>query len=234
MNYIIGGVIEAINLLITFDLETFSIVGLSLFITFVSTLIASVLGVLLGIFIGIKKFPFKKLLLRIIYSMMALPPVVVGLITAIIISRRGPLGDMQLMYTSRAMIIAQVILITPIITGLIAGVTLEKGTLINEVAWSLGADKKERLMLIVSELKESIAVAVSTGFGRGISEVGAVMIVGGNIKGHTRVMTTFIAMNNSMGNYSKSLAMGIVLITIAIITNGLIHRKRAEAYENRI
>jgi len=155
---------------------------------------------------------------------MALPPVVVGLFVAIVISRRGPLGSMGLMFTPTAMIIAQTILITPIITGLIYNAVKEHGDAINEVALILGGSKFDRLKLVIVEMKKTIAVAVTTGFGRGISEVGAVMLVGGNIKGHTRVMTTFIAMNNSMGNYSKSIAMGIVLIGIAVATNMMIHR----------
>lgn len=173
---------------------------------------------------GLNDFPLKKALVRVIYSFMALPPVVVGLFVAVVISRRGPLGQMELMFTPTAMIVAQTILITPIISGLIFNAVKEQGDVIRETAHILGGSKWDEIILIARELKKTIAVAVTTGFGRGISEVGAVMLVGGNIKGHTRVMTTFIAMNNSMGNYSESIAMGLVLIMIAVAANTIIHR----------
>jgi len=224
MNYIIDGLIEAFQLLISFDQEIYKIIGLSIGVSFTSTLLSSLIGIVLGMLIGLHEFPFKRTVVRCVYAFMALPPVVVGLFVAIVISRRGPLGSMGLMFTPTAMIIAQTILITPIITGLIYNAVKEHGDAINEVALILGGSKFDRLKLVVVEMKKTIAVAVTTGFGRGISEVGAVMLVGGNIKGHTRVMTTFIAMNNSMGNYSKSIAMGLVLIGIAVATNMMIHR----------
>jgi len=224
MNYIMDGFAEAFQLLASFDQEIYKIIGLSIGVSFTSTLLSSLIGIVLGMLIGLHEFPFKRGIVRCVYAFMALPPVVVGLFVAIVISRRGPLGSMQLMFTPTAMIIAQTILITPIITGLIYNAVKEHGNAIREVALILGGTKIDRLKLVVIEMKKTIAVAVTTGFGRGISEVGAVMLVGGNIKGHTRVMTTFIAMNNSMGNYSKSIAMGIVLIGIAVATNMMIHR----------
>jgi len=224
MSYIVDGFVEAFGLLISFDNEIYSILGLSIIVSITSTILASIIGIFLGILIGLNEFPLKKILVRIIYSFMALPPVVVGLFVAITISRRGPLGSLGLIFTPTAMIIAQTILIIPIVTGLIFNATNENGEKIREISISLGASNRDRFFLVISELKKTIAMAITTGFGRGISEVGAVMIVGGNIKGHTRVMTTFIAMNNSMGNYSKSIAMGLVLITISVITNSVIHR----------
>lgn len=224
MSYIIDGFIEAFKLLISFDSEIYSIIGLSIAVSLISTIIAAVIGITLGIIMGLNQFPFKKLVMRTVYSFMALPPVVVGLFVAILISRRGPFGSLELMFTPSSMIIAQTILVSPIITGLIFNATTQNGIKISEICTTLGGNKRNRFFLIISELKKTISVAITTGFGRAVSEVGAVMIVGGNIKGHTRVMTTFIAMNNSMGNYSKSIAMGIVLIAIAIITNSVIHR----------
>jgi tungstate transport system permease protein len=224
MGYIVDGFVEALKLLVSLDKEIYTIIGLSIFVSISSTMFSSIIGVFAGIIMGLNDFQLKKAIVRIIYSFMALPPVVVGLFVAIVISRRGPLGSLELMYTPGAMIIAQTILIIPIITGLVFNATNEHGEIISEICKTLGGNKIDRFFLVIRELKKPIAVAITTGFGRGISEVGAVMLVGGNIKGHTRVMTTFIAMNNSMGNYSKSIAMGIVLITIAILTNSVIHR----------
>lgn len=228
MQYILDGFIEAFQLLISFDPEIYKIIGLSVIVSMTSTVIASVIGIILGIALGLGSFKGKQRIMRLVYAMMALPPVVIGLLTAIVISRRGPLGFMGLMFTPTAMIVAQTILITPIVTGIVAGAAKESGREVSEVSKLLGGSRLDRAILVIKELRRTIAVAVSTGFGRGISEVGAVMIVGGNIQGHTRVMTTFIAMNNSMGNYSKSLAMGLVLIGIAVFTNSVIHRN-AEA-----
>jgi tungstate transport system permease protein len=228
MQYILDGFIEAFQLLISFDPEIYKIIGLSVIVSMTSTVIASVIGIILGIALGLGSFKGKQRIMRLVYAMMALPPVVIGLLTAIVISRRGPLGFMSLMFTPTAMIVAQTILITPIVTGIVASAAKESGREVSEVSKLLGGSRLDRAILVIKELRRTIAVAVSTGFGRGISEVGAVMIVGGNIQGHTRVMTTFIAMNNSMGNYSKSLAMGLVLIGIAVFTNSVIHRNAEE------
>jgi len=224
MATIFEGFIEAFYLLASFDKEIYSIIGLSIFVSMTATILSSVIGILVGTLMGLNEFPLKKTIVKIVYSLMALPPVVVGLFVTLVISRRGPLGNYQLMFTPLAMIIAQTVLITPIITGIIYNQTKEYGEDIREISLTLGGNKIDQTILVMRELKRTIAIATTTGFGRGISEVGAVMIVGGNIKGHTRVMTTFIAMNNSMGNYSESIAMGIVLIVIAVCTNTALHR----------
>lgn len=224
MNYILDGFSEALKLLISLNSEMYAIIGLSIMVSFISTAIASVMGIFAGIIIGLNKFRFKAMVVRFLYAFMALPPVVVGLFVAIVLSRRGPMGTFSLLFTPTAMMIAQTILITPIITGIMFNAVKEHGQKISQVSMSLGGNRKDQILLVFSELKKTIAISITTGFGRGISEVGAVMIVGGNIKGHTRVMTSFIAMNNSMGNYSQSIAMGLVLIMIAAITNSFIHR----------
>lgn len=224
MKYIADGIVEAFRLLVSLNPEVYGIIGLSLVVSLTSTLISGVIGLFSGMLLGLRNFAGKKALVRMVFSFMALPPVVVGLFVAVLISRRGPFGVYELMFTPTAMVIAQTLLITPIMTGLTYSAVRTKGTEISEVATALGATGLRKLSLLISELRRDIAVAVTTGFGRGISEVGAVMLVGGNIKGHTRVMTTYIAMNNSMGNYEMSIAMGLVLVGIAIATNMLIHR----------
>ncbi len=223
MNYIINGLFEAIELLLSFNKEIYGVVFLSIFVSFASSLISSLIGIPMGLFLGIQNFPFKNILSRILFTSMSLPPVVMGLLVAIIISRRGPLGDLELLFTPTAMIIAQTLLVTPIIMGIIFNNSRERGIEIREVGKALGGNKLDNLFLLIGELKIDILIAVVTGFGRAISEVGAVMIVGGNIKGHTRVMTTFIAMNQSMGNYSTSIAMGMVLLIISFITNSILY-----------
>ncbi|MGB3368873.1 MAG: ABC transporter permease [Acidaminobacteraceae bacterium] len=224
MNYIFDGIKEALYLLISFDREIYTVILLSIFVSGLSTIISSILGVILGVVSGLNKFPFRNVYEKVLYSFMGLPPVVVGLLIGISISRRGPLGKYGLMFTVTAMVIAQSVLILPIITGIVYNQVKIDGKIIKETCRTLGGKRSDVFMLILHEMRTTILVAITTGFGRAISEVGAVMIVGGNIKGFTRVMTTYIAMNNSMGNYAKSIAMGIVLIAISLTVNSVIHR----------
>jgi tungstate transport system permease protein len=223
LSYLLNGFIEAFKLLISLDKEIYSIILLSIYVSFSSTLYASILGIPLGFIIGLKNLKFKKTITRILYTFMGLPPVIIGLIVAVIISRRGPLGSLELLFTPTAMIIAQTILVVPIITGIVFNSSKEQGLNIKNVCKTLGGNKYDTFILLLKEMKFSILIAIVTGFGRAISEVGAVMIVGGNIKDHTRVMTSFIAMNNSMGNYSTSIAMGIVLLGISFLTNTILY-----------
>ncbi|TCO77401.1 ABC transporter permease [Marinisporobacter balticus] len=224
MDYILEGFQEALKLIIGFDREVYRIIGFSILISMFSTLVSIILGIPIGLISGLKDFHFKKAYSRIIYTMMGLPPVVVGLLVALLLSRRGPLGHLEMMYTPTAMIIAQTVLVTPIIIGNIFNHTKEHGKMIYEVSKTMGANPWQRLFFLINELRVALFIAMASGFGRAVSEVGAIMIVGGNIKGHTRVMTTYIAMNNSMGNYGSSIAMGIVLLIISFVLNALMYK----------
>jgi tungstate transport system permease protein len=223
MTYFSDSFKEAITLLTTFDQEVYGIILLSLFVSFSSTVISTVMGIPLGLTLGLKTFKGKGVVTRIIYTMMSLPPVVVGLAVAIILSRRGALGSFRLLYTPAAMIIAQTVLVTPIVTGIVFNAAKAHGEGVRRVCKTLGGNTIDIIWLLIAELKINLLIAVVTGFGRAVSEVGAVMIVGGNIKYHTRVMTTYIAMNNGMGNYAKALAMGLVLLSISFIVNTLLY-----------
>jgi tungstate transport system permease protein len=228
MDYIADGFQQAFKLLISMDPEVYSVIGLSLVVSTLSTLIAGVLGTLAGLYTGLKPFRGKRLYARVLYTMMGLPPVVVGLLVAIFLSRRGPFGGFQLLFTPTAMIIAQVILVTPIVTGIVFNVALKRGREVYELGKTLGGGTFALLKLFLKELRIELLAAFITGFGRAVSEVGAVMIVGGNIRGHTRVMTTYIAMNNSMGNYAQSIAMAIVLLGLSFLTNAFVYHAAGE------
>ncbi len=154
MDYIFNGLLEALKLLISFDLEIYSILGLSVVVSLTSTVFASLFGVFGGIVLGLYDFRFKGFIIRIVYAFMALPPVVVGLFVAIILSRRGPMGSLELLFTPTAMIIAQTILITPIITGLIYNATKAHGETISQVSMSLGGTVKDQILLVFTELKK--------------------------------------------------------------------------------
>ena len=154
---------------------------------------------------------------------MSLPPVIAGLFVFLVLMRRGPLGHLQLNYTPGAMIIAQVCLVTPIIMGLTYNLVKEKAPTIRRLGITLGVKGASILTLLIYEMRVGLTTALVSGFGRAISEVGAVMIVGGNIKGKTRVMTTYITELKTMGDYSRAIAIGIILLTIAFVITTVLY-----------
>ncbi|KNF07272.1 putative ABC transporter permease protein [Gottschalkia purinilytica] len=228
MDYILDGIKESIRLLLSFDKEVYSIIGLSVFVSSFATIISSTVCIPLGIYLGIKEFKGKKLLSRILYTFMSIPSVIVGLFIAILLSRRGPLGFLDILYTPTAMIIAQTVLVAPLILGLTYNMSKSRGHIIKKTGTTLGANTFHIILLIIKELKVDIFMNIVTSFSRAISEVGAVMIVGGNIKGHTRVITTSISMLNSMGDYPMAIALGIVLLIISFGINSIIYSYNVE------
>lgn len=224
MEHFRDGLIEAIRLIMSGDVEVYGVILLSLYVSSISVLISTLISVPIGIVTGLKRFKGKELFSRILFTLMGMPPVVVGLVVFIAISRSGPLGDLKLMWTPKAMIIAQTLLVTPIIMGNIFNNVSEHGNEILLSCKTLGAGKIYTLIILVKELRNYMLIAVVTGFGRAISEVGAIMLVGGNIEGKTRAMTTYIVMNTRMGIYSKSIAMGLVLILLAFIINSILYK----------
>lgn len=220
---------EAFELIFSFDKELYGIIGRTLILTFASTLIATVIGVLLGILLGSRTFRGKRIVMRVVNTLMGLPPVVAGLIVYLLLSRNGPLGFLSLMYSMSAMIVAQVLLITPIITGLVSAAIQEKTTEINETCIGINIDRKRRMRLLLAECKGPVLAAILAGYGRANSEVGAIMMVGGNIQHKTRVMTTTIMMETNMGNFGVSIALGIILLVIAFVTNWLVQRLQGAA-----
>ncbi len=223
MDTIIHGIAEAIRLIFSADQEIFQIVGLSLYVSFSSVIISAAIGIPTGMLIGTYDFKGRGIIVRLIYTFMSLPPVIAGLTVFLIFMRRGPLGSLQLNYTVPAMVIAQICLVTPIIIGLTYNIMREKAEVVNALGITLGAGKLQRAGLLIYEMRVGITTAVVTGFGRAVSDVGAVMIVGGNIKGKTRVMTTYISELKGMGNYDRAIAVGIILLLIAFIVNAVLY-----------
>jgi len=163
MGYILDGMSEAINLLLSLDKEVYSIILLSVFVSLTSTFISTVLGIPIGFVLGVKKFKFKKLFTRVLNTSMSLPPVVVGLAIAILLSRRGPFGDYRLLFTPTAMIIAQTILVLPITTGIIFNSAKVRGKSIIEICKTLGGSKRHMLLLFTLEMRRDIVIAIATG-----------------------------------------------------------------------
>jgi tungstate transport system permease protein len=216
---ILDGFIQAISLLFSFNSEIYGIMFLSLFVSGMATIVASLIGVPLGALISLKRFRGKELVKTITYTLMGLPPVVAGLVIFLILARSGPLGVLGLLYTPGAMIIAQVTLATPIIVGVsISAVSSVPGE-VKDTAISLGATEWQSTFTILREARIGLITAIITGFGSCISEVGAVMIVGGNIKYETRVLTTSIMTQTGMGDFGFALALGIVLLALAFLVN---------------
>ena len=216
MNEILQGLVQAFWLVISLDQELITISWRSLYVTitalFISTLIAFPLAALLVV----THFPLRGLIIAILNALMGLPPVVVGLIVYIIFSRSGPLGVLGLLYTTSVMIIAQAIIITPLITSLSHQAMRELWADYRNLLISINTSKMQRVRTLIWDSKRALITACLAGFGRGIGEVGAIMIVGGNIDNATRVLTTAISLETSRGDFALALALGFVLISLAV------------------
>lgn len=210
---------RAFDLFLTLDKDFFEILLLSMKVSFLSLLLSCLVGLPLGTYLAIKNFWGRDTVLIMFNAMMGLPPVVVGLIVYLLISRSGPFGWLGVLYTPTAMIIAQMILIIPIIVSLTAQIIEEINEEYKDLFKSLVISSHKALIACLYDARYSILTVILAGFGRAISEVGAVIIVGGNIDHLTRVMTTTIALETSKGNLSLALALGIILLLIALIIN---------------
>lgn len=182
-----------------------------------STLISAILGVAFGLLLERHDFSGKRLIIRINRTLMGVPPVVIGLLVYLLLMRRGPLGSLSLLFTIRGMILAQTLIITPIISGTVYAHAARTAPSIRQFARTMGASKWQTNLLLIKEMKHEIYFAIVTGFGRSISEVGAVMLVGGNIKGSTRTMTTAISLLKSQGIFTEGVTLGILLLVMAFI-----------------
>lgn len=223
VGYLIDGFFKAIDLIVTLNPEVVSTTLLSLQVSFTSVILASLVGIPLGAVIALNEFPGKRALVNVINTLMGLPPVVAGLLVFLMISRAGPLGSYGLLFTPTAMVIAQFILVTPILTGLSISATRAVDRSVIDTAISLGATRLNTALLTINEAKQALAVAILAGFGRAIAEVGAVMIVGGDIRWSTRVLTTSIVLQTRMGDYGFAIALGIILLTMSFVINMLMN-----------
>ena len=227
MSFLAQGISDAFALILSMDRSLVEIILLSFRVTGSSVFFSTLIGVPLGSLVALKRFPGRRLFINIFYTFMGFPPVVAGLIVYLILSRRGPLGIMGLLYTPTAMIIAQTLLVTPIIAALTHAAVKSVDPMIRDAAVSLGARGLAVGLTVLREARYAIMAAVIAGFGRAIGEVGAVMIVGGNIQGSTRVMTTAIVLETGKGNFELALALGILLLIFAFIVNMGLHYLQA-------
>ena len=226
MDFYWDSIFTAINLIVSFDKKLIEVFFLSFKVTIIALLISCFIGLPLGTFLATLRFKGRNLLIGIINSLMSLPPVVVGLFVYINLSRSGPLGWLGILYTPTAMIIAQIILILPIITGLTTQIIEDLQENYNDLFISLVTPKVTTIKAYIIDARYSLITVVLAGLAKGISEVGAVIIVGGNIDHLTRVMTTTIAMETSKGELSLALALGIILLVTSITINLIVTYKK--------
>ena len=201
--------------------ETLGIIGVTLRMSLASTFIASIIGTILGLFLEKSRFPGKRIAVRICRTLMGTPPVVAGLVVYLLLMRRGPFGAFNLLFTVQAMVIAQVLIITPIIAGMVYTYASRSAPVIRAFAKTMGANRFQTQLLLVKEMSGEIYFALISAFSRAISEVGAVMIVGGNIQYRTRTMTTAISMLRNTGDFAQGITLGILLLIIAFILQSL-------------
>jgi tungstate transport system permease protein len=219
MDSIIEGFTKALSLILSLDPELLSIIFLSLEVSVTALILATILGLPLGALTGLKRFTGRGLIISLMNTFMGLPPVVVGLFLYLLLSRRGPLGFMSLLYTPSAMIIAQTILAFPIVAALSHAAIIKVEPLIKQASFTLGATPFQVTTTVVREARYGIMSGIIAALGRVMAEVGAILIVGGNIAGYTRVMTTTIALETDKGNFELALSLGIVLLIISLIIN---------------
>ena len=211
------------------DARLAGIVLLSLRVSLAATLIACIVGMPIGAMLAVGRFPGRRPLIVLFNGLMGLPPVVVGLLVYLLLSRAGPLGSFGLLFSPSAMIIAQAILVTPIVAALTRQVVADAWTEYREQLRSLGAGRRRAAATLLWDGRFSLSTAALAGFGRAIAEVGAVMIVGGNIDGVTRVMTTTIALETSKGDLPLALALGVILISVVLAINAVAYGVRGWA-----
>lgn len=212
----------AMRLLTSFDPDLIEIIGLSLRVSLTASLLSCIFGFSIGAVLATAKFPGRSLIIILVNALMGLPPVVVGLMIYLMLSRAGPFGWLGLLYTPTAMIIAQTVLITPIVAALSRQLLEDMYGEYREQFESLVMSRLQQVRALLWDCRYGLLTVALAGFGRSIAEVGAVIIVGGNIEHYTRVMTTAIALETSKGNLAMALALGIILMTLALVVNALV------------
>lgn len=222
MDLIVQGVIKAFQLIICFDPEVMGVMWLSLKISGTATFISLFFGVSVGTVVALNNFPGKRLVISIINTGMGLPPVVVGLFVTIMIWRSGPLGFLEILYTPYAMIVAQTIIATPIVMGISLASIQNLPPNLRLQILALGASRMQMVWVLIKESRLPLLAAIMAGFGGVISEVGASIMVGGNIKGYSRVLTTATVMETGKGNFDIAIALGIILLVLAFLVNLLL------------
>ena len=223
MSDLLAGMWQAVMWLISGHASVYLVVWTSLYIVMIALGLATLLGVPLGVLIAVSEFRGKRLVVSLCNTLLSMPTVVVGLTVYAFLSRQGPLGELGLLFTPWAVIIGDVLLALPILVALTIAAVQGTDPRVRETALSLGAGSAQAALAVLSEARFALCAAVVAGFGRVIAEVGAAMMLGGNIRGYTRTMTTAIALETSKGEFALALALGFVLLIVAFVVNGILY-----------
>ncbi|MGE5485979.1 MAG: ABC transporter permease [Ignavibacteriales bacterium] len=219
MGSIVEAFVQALRLLASLDAGVMEIAVLSLQVSGTATAISILLGIPVGVFLALNRFPGRNIVLGLVNTGMGLPPVVVGLVVSMFFWRSGPFGFLEIMYTPTIMVVAQVLIAFPIVTGLTFAAIQQINPRLRLQAMALGASRLQSLALLMREARLPMLAAIMAGFGGVVSEVGAVMMVGGNIEGQTRVLTTAMVLESRKGNFEIALALGILLLSLSFLVN---------------
>jgi len=211
-----------LSLIASLDPELYQIVFLSVVVSGTASILGALAGVPAGALLAFRRFPGRTLLIRVVYTLMGLPPVLAGLLVYLLLSSQGPFGRARLLFTPAAMVIVQFILVFPIVTGLTLVAVRDRDRLVRDTALALGATRWQADLAVIGESRRAIGAAVMAAFGRAIAEVGAVMLVGGNIQWQTRVMTTAIVLETRQGRFDVAIALGLILLALAFAVNTLV------------
>jgi tungstate transport system permease protein len=229
MGLVVEGLEKAAQLLLGLDPEVRQITLLSLEVSGAATLVSVLLGISAGTAVALGRFPGKKLVVSVVNTGMGLPPVVVGLFVSLMLWRSGPLGSLGLLYTPGAIVLAQAVIATPIVMGITIGAIQSLPPALRLQALALGATRAQTLWILMKEARLPLLAAVMAGFGGVISEVGASIMVGGNIKGSTRVLTTATVMETGRGNFDVAIALSVILLLVSLVVNyALTHMQQRE------
>ena len=222
MDVLVNGSIEAIRLLLSGDPELWQVIWLSLRVSLTATFLSLLIGIPLGAMLALRRFRGRGVAVSLVNTGMGLPPVVVGLFVTILLWRNGPLGELRMLYTPGAMIVAQCVIAVPIVTGLTLAALQSLNPKLHLQLQALGATRAQSVWLLVQEARLPLLAAIMAGFGAVISEIGASMMVGGNIQGQTRVLTTATVMETSKGNFSLAMALSLILLALMVLVNSVL------------
>jgi tungstate transport system permease protein len=224
MGELYNGLLQAVQLILSGDSALMEIVSLTLKVTGIALLFSAVVGVPLGSFMGLKRFLGRRLVIALLYTGMGFPPVVVGLFVYLMLSRSGPLGTLGWLFTPKAMIVSQTIISFPLVAGFTMAAVMGVDANLRQQVMALGATEWQATLTILREARIGVVVSVIAGFGSIISEVGSVMLVGGNIEGSTRTLTTAIVLETRKGDFQLAIALGIVVLSLSFFANFLMLR----------
>lgn len=219
---IISGVAKAVQLILSGDPTVLQITFLSIVVSGTATLLGALIGIPLGTVTSLKQFKGKSAVVQVVNTLTGLPPVVVGLVLYLVLSNSGPLGFLRLLYTPQAMMLAQLVMVMPITMSITISSVSAIDPDVREAAMSLGASPLDETLIMLNEARVGLLTSVVVGFGSAISEVGAIMMVGGNLLGYTRVLTGAIVLLTNQGEFAEAIALGIILLSLAFVVNILL------------